>query len=271
MNHQENKSSRFGLRNTRLCFATIGASVIAVLFGTVVAPAAQAATEVVDSPGHLPGWNQDFVDNFDSGLNTGVWGRYETDSPTQGKASEWDAANAFTENGSLVIRTHDAGGGDWRSGGVSSGPGFAAAQGKWAVRAKFDRAYGVSYAFLLYPQGGGWPPEVDFAEGVSGGDYVMSTLHWSSANLTDSRFNHDVDMTQWHTYGVILSDDKVEFTVDGSVWTTIDNHGSPRIPMWLGLQAGAKHCAGSTGECLSSSTPKDSQITIDWAAHWTAA
>ena len=251
---------------------TFASTVIGLVLAVASAPAASAAPVALAAPGDLAGWTQDFVDDFNGSLNTSRWGRYESSAPSSSKLlSEYDAANVYTSNGSMVLRTRNAGGGDWRSAGVSSAPGFSATAGKWAVRAKFDRGYGIWYSFLLYPKGGGWPPEVDIAEGTAGGPRVMSTFHWSTANLTDSRFNYGVDMTQWHTYGVVLSTGTLQFTIDGVVWATMNNSASPRIPMWLGIQAGAKACPGSTGECVSSTkTPTDSKIYIDWVSHWKA-
>jgi len=233
----------------------------------LLAPAADANA----APGNLTGWARDFVDDFNS-LNTNVWGAYESSNNGGGLLSEYDRSNVAVSNGMLSLRTYNAGGNDWRSGGVSSAKGFSASKGKWAIRARFDRAYGIGYAFLLMPKGGGWPPEVDIAEGTSGGPRVMSTLHWSSINYTDSRSNYSVDTTQWHTYGVVMSDNKLEFTVDGKVWTTINNSASPRGLMWIGFQAGAKApISTATGEVVGSQTPKDSRIYIDWVAHWKRA
>lgn len=238
---------------------------------TLLAPAAQAVVFKAAAPGDFTGWRQDFVDDFNSPLDTSKWGRYESSNNQIGMLSEYDAPNVYTDSGSLVLRTYNAGGVDWRAAGVSGAKGFSAAQGKWTMRAKFDRAYGIGCAFLLYPKGGGWPPEVDIAEGTAGGPRVMSPLHWSPGNLMDSRFKYGIDMTQWHTYGVLLTNDKVEFTVDGTVWTTINNPGSPRIPMWIGFQTGAKAAtATATGEVVNTSTPQDSRVYVDWVAHWTA-
>ena len=229
------------------------------------------ATDANAAPGNLTGWTRDFVDDFNY-LNTNVWGRYESSNNGGGLLSEYDQANVGVSNGMMFLRTYNAGGNDWRSGGVSSAKGFSASKGKWAMRAKFDRAYGIGYAFLLMPKGGGWPPEVDIAEGTAGGPRVMSTLHWSSSNFTDSRSNYSVDTTHWHTYGVIMSDNKLEFTVDGKVWTTINNSAAPRGLMWIGFQAGAKApISTATGEVVGAQTPKDSRIYIDWVAHWKRA
>lgn len=256
----------------RLFKAAIVAVVTASIAITTISGAAGATPFVATAPGNMAGWTQDFVDDFGGPLNTATWSRYESTTNQANMLSEYDRTNVYTENGNMVLRTYNAGGVDWRAGGVSANPGFAAAQGKWVIRARFERAPGLGYAFLLYPRGGGWPPEVDIAEGTAGGPRVMSTLHWSPSNLTDSRFKSGIDMSKWHTYGVILSDDKVQFTIDGAVWTTINNTGSPRMPMWIGLQTGAKASVpGATGEVVDGTTPQEARIYVDYVAHWKAA
>ena len=75
-------------------------------------------------------------------------------------------------------------------------------------------------------------------------------------------------MTKWHTYGVTMAAGVTSFTIDGRTWATVKSSGTPNVPMWLGMQAGVKDCAKSTGECLSASTPTSSSIQIDWVAHY---
>lgn len=222
------------------------------------------------APADIPGWHRDFVDNFDGPLNTAVWARYVGGARTGGSLSSYDINNVYTSSGQLVVRTHQTDG-VWTSGGMSSGRGFNVAQGKWSLKARFDRAYGIGYVFVLYPQGGGWPPEIDIAEGTAGGPQVMSTLHWDPDNKRKSFFKTGIDMTQWHTYGVIMNGDAISYTVDGAVWSSFSSYGVPKIPMWFGVQAGAKDCAQSTNECTTSATILDSGIYVDWIAHWSAA
>ncbi len=222
------------------------------------------------APTAISGWRLDFVDNFNGSLNTAVWGRYGGGGPTARSLSSYDSANIYTAAGSMVLRTHRVNG-VWTSGGVSAGRGFSAKQGKWAFRARFERAYGVGFAFLLFPKGGGWPPEVDMAEGTAGGPRVMSVLHYDADDKQKIFFRYGVDMTKWHTYGAILKGTKLSFTIDGVVTNSFTTAGVPNIPMWFAVQAGAKNCAVSTGECTTSSTPLDSHIYIDWVAHYAAA
>ena len=274
--HDRSKDAAGSRRRRRvftppIAMAAVASMVISMMAALAFAPVASAAPARLAAPVAIPGWTQDFLDDFNGPLNAAKWGRYESSSNQSKMLSEYDAGNVATSNGAMTLRTYNAGGSDWRAAGVSGAKGFSAAKGKWAVRAKFDRAYGIGFAFLLYPKGGGWPPEVDFGEGTMGGPRVMVNLHWSSANLTDPRSRYDVDMTQWHTYGVVISTNKLEFTLDGVVWSTMNNSGSPTMPLWIGFQTGAKGCPGSTGECVGSQTPSSAKISIDWVAHWKRA
>lgn len=221
------------------------------------------------------GWQADFVDNFDSSLNTGVWGRYMAGVPT-GTTSAYLKDNATVTRSPLsagggVLQLHTRyQNGHWTSAGLSSGRGFAATQGKWQIKAKFDRAYGVGYAILLYPKGGAWPPEIDLAEGTAGGNHIMATVHYGTAkqNFQIQRFLFTVDMTKWHIYGVSVTNSEIDYLIDGKIWAKVKTSHTPRVPMWLGVQAGVKDCRHSTGECLSATTPKSSAISIDWVAHY---
>lgn len=254
----------------------LASAALSAAYAPLSAPAAvQTDNWLPDAPKSMPGWTADFIDNFAGPLNTDVWGRYDGGPPPVGTHSTYRRDNAVTDqtqqtgDGVLQLTTKKTDGA-WSSAGLSSGRGFSAAQGKWTVKAKFDRAYGVGYAFLLYPKGGGWPPEVDMIEGTMGGADIMSTFHYGTAaqNLQQQMWQHKVDMTKWHTYGVVFSGDVITYTLDGVEWGAITNPQSPRMPMWIGLQAGVKDCAKSTGECLSEATPDSAGITVDWVAHY---
>jgi len=227
------------------------------------------------SPAGGAGWSRTFLDSFTGPIDTTVWGRYHGRSRSS-TISNWARDNVATTpytgsggRGHLLIRTTNTNG-TWTSGGLSSGRGVARTQGQWLVRAKIDRAPGIGYAFLLYPQGGGWPPEIDFAEGTAGDTpTIMATLHYGADNRTVSNYLHDRDITQWHTFGVIINGDTVDYTIDGIVWSTVRHHGVPRVPLWLGIQTNVKPNDGTNSEWLTTATPHESQIDIDWVAHYT--
>lgn len=227
------------------------------------------------APSGSTGWKVDFYDNFSTPLRTSVWGRYMSGVPA-GTTSAYLRDNATVTRSPLpagggVLQLHTIyRNGHWTSAGLSSGRGFAAIQGMWSVKAKFDRANGVGYAMLLYPQGGAWPPEIDFAEGTAGGPSIMGTVHYGTArqNFQIQRWLRAVDMSRWHVYGVSITNTEVDYLLDGKIWARVHTTHTPRVPMWLGVQAGVKDCRVSTGECLSGSTPKSSAISIDWVAHY---
>ena len=77
-------------------------------------------------------------------------------------------------------------------------------------------------------------------------------------------------MTAWHTYGVVLRNRTITYTIDNKPWATFTSAGVPTIPMWFGMQTGAKDCSRSTRECVNALTPVASSIYIDWVAHWSA-
>ena len=258
---------------------SIGLLLTAVALFALSAPqqanAALVADKWVDrAPTSMPGWKADFVDNFQGPLKTSVWGRYQGGQAIGGH-STYQSANLWVDNdvqvgdGVLKLTTKKVNG-SWTSGGMSSARGFSATRGKWVFKAKFDRAYGVGYAFLLMPKGGGWPPELDIIEGTMGGPHIMSTFHYgtTSNHLQVQRWIKGVNMKVWHTYGVVMSSNRISYTIDGREWASVTTSAVPTMPMWFGMQAAVKNCAKSTGECLSSATPTSANIHVDWVAHY---
>ena len=217
------------------------------------------------APAGTGGWTRDFLENFDAPLNTNVWGRYNGRSAAS-TMSTWVPSNVYTCQGQLLINTINTNG-VWTSGGVSSGPGAVRTQGQWLVRAKLDRTPGIGYVFLLYPAGGGWPPEIDIAEGTGGQTKTMSVLHYDSDNKQVKKYL-PIDITQWHTYGVIMYGTNISFTVDGVVWFSFVNAGVPNVPMWFGMQTNAKPNDGVNWEWVTSATPNASKVAVDWVSHY---
>ena len=86
-------------------------ALVPLLSGVAVAPVAQA-----DAPGNFPGWARDYVDDFNAPLDVTKWGRYESSTNQSGMLSEYDLANVYTTNGSMVLKTYNVGGTDWRAG-----------------------------------------------------------------------------------------------------------------------------------------------------------
>ena len=228
------------------------------------------------SEAEINGWSIDYFEGFDSSLEDLGWEHYGWGDPPVGHGAMgvMSQKNSFTQNGELVVRTQYQDG-QWSAGGTSSGKVFTASRGRWEVRAKFPQAKGVGYVFLLWPEDQGWPPEIDFAEGRVNGPRVEGTYHWDPDNKQEQRAFDNADMSSWHTYGVIVEDNLITFTLDGQEWGRIERSITDKR-MFFGVQTGAMDPNGSAnryetvdGGVPGPLTPAVSDIQIDYVAHYT--
>ena len=224
----------------------------------------------------IDGWQMDYFEGFDSSIKQTKWVQYGWGDPAVGHGcmGVMSQRNSFTRDGKLVIRTQYENG-QWSTGGAGSGDVFTASRGRWEVRAKFPKAKGVGYAFLLWPKDEGWPPEIDFAEGRVNGPRIEATYHWDPDNKQQQASLDNHDMSGWHTYGVIVEKDHIIFTLDGKEWGRINHPNVTDKQMFLGVQAGAmnpnginKHTETVDGGVPNPLTPAVSDIEIDYVAHY---
>ena len=224
----------------------------------------------------IDGWQMDYFEGFDSSIKQTKWVQYGWGDPAVGHGcmGVMSQRNSFTRDGKLVIRTQYENG-QWSTGGAGSGDVFTASRGRWEVRAKFPKAKGVGYAFLLWPKDEGWPPEIDFAEGRVNGPRVEATYHWDPDNKQKQASLDNHDMSGWHTYVVIVEKDHIIFTLDGKEWGRIKHPNVPDKQMFLGVQAGAmnpnginKHTETVDSGVPNPLTPAVSDIEIDYVAHY---
>jgi len=226
--------------------------------------------------GSYAGWTADWVDDFNVPMDQTGWTAYGWgyQVPGQGAMGRYLTSNTFMSNGVMTLRTQYVNG-EWSSAGVSSGDFYSASGGRWEMRAKFPVSKGIEYAFLLYPDDGSWPPEVDIAEGRVNGPQTMSTYHWGSNNSQVQEFLSNPDMSGWHTYGAILGTNTITYTFDGRPWATITNSNVTTKKLWVGFQCGAMDPNGEAKayETVDNGvpgplTPAVSDIQIDWVAHY---
>lgn len=224
----------------------------------------------------IDGWQMDYFEGFDSSIKQTKWVQYGWGDPAVGHGcmGVMSQRNSFTRDGKLIIRTQYENG-QWSTGGAGSGDVFTASRGRWEVRAKFPKAKGVGYAFLLWPKDEGWPPEIDFAEGRVNGPRVEATYHWDPDNKQKQASLDNHDMSGWHTYGVIVEKDHIIFTLDGKEWGRINHPNVTDKQMFLGVQAGAmnpnginKHTETVDSGVPNPLTPAVSDIEIDYVAHY---
>ena len=229
------------------------------------------------SDAEINGWNIDYFEGFDASLEELGWEHYGWGNPEVGHGAMgvMSDKNTFVRDGELIVRTEYKDG-KWHAGGTSTEKVFSASRGRWEVRAKFPRAKGIGYAFLLWPKDQGWPPEIDFAEGRVNGPEIMGTYHWDSDDKQDHKFVDHEDMGGWHTYGAIVEQDHIIFTLDGKEWGRIDQPNITDTQMFCGFQTGAmdpngkeSHTETVDGGVPGDLTPQVSDIQIDYVAHYT--
>lgn len=216
--------------------------------------------------GDISGWRQVFTDDFNGRtLNNSKWRLY-WGMPGGDPAGWFDPRHVAVSNGMLVISAYrDArDGGRWATGGLSSSPGLVQTYGKYLVRFRLDRSVGVTFAALLWPADNSWPPEIDFSEGNGSGPFgTFATLHYGEQNSERAAGLPHLNMTQWHTLGVQWTPGKLQYTVDGRIWKTIESKSVPSVPMVLDLQTQTWPC-GSWARCPDASTPPIVRMYVDW-------
>jgi Glycosyl hydrolases family 16 len=220
------------------------------------------------------GYHQVFADDFNRSSLGSNWLAYAGQAGSD-VGSWWDPSHVQVANGQLILRTYQdpshyggaAGYPPWVEGGVSLGPGLQQTYGEYLVRSRVTSATGVTQVALLWPASGSWPPEVDFNESYGSNGSSEATLHWGSNAATHQQqvATVSVDLTRWHTWGVILSPGKVVYTLDGAVWATMNTNPVPTIPMILDLQQQVWGCGEVPYEaCPSAATPSEVDMEVDW-------
>ncbi|HEY7138094.1 MAG TPA: glycoside hydrolase family 16 protein [Acidimicrobiia bacterium] len=216
--------------------------------------------------GDVPGWHQVFRDDFlGSSLNQHAWGAYEG-QPAGDPGGWWDPSHVVVRGGTVQLATYrdPRFGRRWVSGGMSSAHALRQTYGKYLVRFRVDAGDGVALVLLLWPAADMWPPEIDFGESGGGSRQEMSaTLHYGT---TDHQIQRSVsaDFTRWHTMGVEWTPGRLQYTLDGRVWATIDSPAVPAIPMEMDAQAQAGTCGDRWAPCPDATTPGRVDAEIDW-------
>jgi hypothetical protein len=243
-----------------------------------VAAAAQCATSPSGQAlpiGNLPGWRQVFTDDFSgTSLNGAVWGKY-AGQPSNDPMGWWDPGHVAVNNCMLTLN------GNYDSAikpgiFVTAGVGFREViptpYGKYLIRMRVDKGDGISAIALLWPQAPVWPPEIDFYEDPGGDRKTTSATLHCGTNGNNSCIDHKrlttFDFTQWHTVGIEWTKGQIKYTIDDTVWASINDSRVPSIPMNLALQLQALEC-GPYNTCVGAGTPAEVDMQVDWVAVYT--
>ncbi len=183
-----------------------------------------------------------------------------TGQPGGDPGARWSPLHVSLHSGILQLHAWRDDAGNWVTGGVCQ-CGRPQTYGAFFVRSRVTGA-GPSQVELLWPATNAWPPEVDFNETNGSVSATTSTDHWGLDFLT--QHSQHVDLTKWHTFGVLWSPQQILYILDGRPWARITSRMEiPSIPMTLDLTQQtwcSKHWAcPSQGETMG----------IDWVAEYT--
>jgi beta-glucanase (GH16 family) len=212
----------------------------------------------------MPGYSQTYVNDFTGNSLPAGWSTF-AGTPGGDPGSQWAASHVVVAGGLIQLNTAQdpAFGNNWVTGGVCQ-CGHSQTYGAYFVRSR-TTGPGPTVVQLLWPAANVWPPEIDFNEsdGTTGG--TSATLHFGSSNSQDRR-TVNIDMTQWHTWGVIWTPSSITYTVDGQVW------GSVSVASEIPNQAMTLDIDQQTWCSIESACPSAPQSQlIDWTAEYTAS
>ena len=247
-----------GLRNMA---ATLGQSPIRDAYPVGIPNVLEPSGESPPAANALSHYAQSYVSDFSGSALPAGW--YVFDGKPGGDPhGQFAASHVTVQGGILSLNT-------WRdpkykniwvTGGLCQ-CGLARTYGAYFVRSRVT-GMGPTEVQLLWPKSNRWPPEIDFNETGGSKTGTSSTVHYGAKNIMDQR-SLTIDMTQWHTWGVVWSPMKITYVVDGEAWGAITNPEEiSRVPMTLDFEQRTQCQIGR--ECPT--TPVSMQI--DWVAEY---
>src|SRR5487761_2000796 len=207
----------------------------------------------------LAGYTQSYVTDFAGSSLPSGWYAYNG-NPGGDPGAQWSGSHVVVGNGLLSLNTWQdpAFNNSWVAGGLCQ-CGVQRTYGAYFVRSRLTGA-GPTGVALLWPAASVWPPEIDFNESYGGTTSTSATVHYGASNQ-QIHSSLKIDMTQWHTWGVIWTPTSVTYTVDGKVWGSVTTTSAiPNQAMTLDLQQ--QTWCGSGWACPSA--PQSMQV--DWVA-----
>ena len=208
------------------------ALIAGLLFSTGVNAAYNKDTLTIDDKDMKIIWSDEFngtelnTNNWTYEIGNGDWGWGNNEQQFYTASTE----NVEVSNGTLKINAkyESMGGKNYTSGRIKTAGKVEVGNGYVVARIKLPSVRGIWPAFwMLGTNGRTWPMcgEIDIMESTNTNQYPMATMHWTTAQApTKDYFKTipaysntfpDFDKTQWHTYGVYRTDDKIRVLYDG--------------------------------------------------------
>lgn len=211
----------------------------------------------------MPGYTLRYVTDFPGTSLPAGWEVF-TGIPGGDPGGQFGKAHVTVGHGMLELNTwKDAQYGDkWVTGGLSQYA-VSLTYGAYFIRSRVT-GVGPNEVQLLWPANNTWPPEIDFNESGRGDTTTTATVHWGKLNEIEQH-SIRVDLTEWHTWGVVWTSKSIIFVVDGHAWAEVAEPAAiPHEAMNLDLEQRAMCSLGF--DCPTA--PESMQV--DWIAEYTA-
>jgi beta-glucanase (GH16 family) len=223
--------------------------------------ATQPSGEAPPTSSDISGYQLSYVTDFSGDSIPTGWETF-AGTPLGDPGGQFASNHVVVSNNMLQLNTYQDPNfnNEWVTGGICQCA-VPYTYGAFFVRSRMTGP-GPTQVELLWPVAG-WPPEIDFDETYNSDSASQATFHYGSANLQIHR-NIDIDMTAWHTWGVIWTPTSLTYTVDGRVWGTVaDPSIIPDQPMTLHIQQ-------QTWCSADKACPTSPQSTdVNWVAEYT--
>jgi len=213
------------------------------------------------TPDALKGYTLSYLTDF-NGTKLPVGWNVFTGVPGGDPGGQFASSHVVVSDGLLSLNTWQdpAYANKWVTGGLCQ-CGVSHIYAAYFVRSRITGA-GPNEVELLWPYSNVWPPEVDFNETGAKDNRTSATVHFGAANNID-QLGLAMDMTKWHTWGVIVSKKAITFTVDGEKWGIVTAKAEiPTRPMTLDFEQ-------RTSCQIALDCPKiPVSMQIDWVAEY---
>lgn len=237
----------------------------------VVGTPDRAAPSGMAPPGPIPkgasamrGYRRVYATDFGGSSLPSGW-EYFTGIPGGVPSGQFARSHVIVSGGMLQLNTWQDPVYDnkWVTGGLCQ-CGLPFHYGAFFVRSRITGP-GPNEVELLWPVSNKWPPEIDFNETGNEDTSTSWTVHYGQYNSIFQR-TLNINMAQWHTWGIIWTPTALVFTVDGTTWGTFtDPSVIPNVPMTLDLQ---QRPACSSGTVCTAS---EQSMYVDWVAEYQKA
>lgn len=207
------------------------ALITGLLLSTGVSAAYNKDTLTIDDKDMKLIWSDEFdgtvlnTNNWTYEIGNGDWGWGNNEQQYYTNSTE----NAEVSNGTLKIHAkyQSMGNQKYTSARIKTAGKVEVGNGYVVARIKLPSVTGIWPAFwMLGTNGKGWPMcgEIDIMESTNTNKYPAATMHWTTLQAPTkdhyqtipaySNTFPDFDKTQWHTYGVYRTEDKLRVFYD---------------------------------------------------------